>query len=188
MNLRTPLVAMLLGAAALVACQGSSTEPEPTPNVQATIDAAVQATIEALPTNTPVPTAVPEPTDTPPEPLDTPTPTGWRDLGERVDPITDEVTRSIATMAVEHNLEWPFDAPVLSIRCRGSGEHDVYIHWGGAHLAASSQTDTFDSRVRWDSWDPRSGRLERVGWERIHVPRVAGAFRPASSQFGNGLH
>ena len=56
----TALVALVT----LIGCGGpatlpTATTPEPTPDIQGTVEAAIQATMEALPTETPVPTATP---------------------------------------------------------------------------------------------------------------------------------
>jgi len=69
--MRIYFLATVLFCLILSACQGT-----PTPDVQATAQAALAATQTAQPTATPVPpTETPTPTDTPIPPTDTPTPT-----------------------------------------------------------------------------------------------------------------
>jgi hypothetical protein len=80
-TLRTTVLVLLI-LAAVTACAGSSHAETPIPSTptldaQATIEAAVEATRAALPTDeppTPVPTDIPVPTPTPVPPTDTPIP------------------------------------------------------------------------------------------------------------------
>ena len=65
------------------------------------------------------------------------------------------------TIAEEHNLEWPYDAPELVVRCRRSSGNDVFVIWE-AYMAAPMNPysdDYFQSNVRWDS-----GKIVDLRW------------------------
>ena len=122
--------------AGLVACSGSTPEGE---------------------TRLATPVAVPAST-----PRDMPTPTpiveatilNWR-VSTQIDPLTDETSVTLSILATRHNMEWPYSAPTLTVKCR-SGSLKAHIHWGGQYMAAKEST--FKGQVRWDAEIPRRGR------------------------------
>ena len=68
------MIILMLTLLLISACGNDS--PDEVPNVQATIDAAIEIGIAKIPTPTPLPSSTPTPTPTPtPLPVPTPTPT-----------------------------------------------------------------------------------------------------------------
>jgi hypothetical protein len=74
------------------ACALTGRDPSPTPDIEATIQYALEQTVAAQPTDTPTvtPTTSPEPTNTP-SPTDTPIPTSTFTPTEETDPFSVEI-------------------------------------------------------------------------------------------------
>ena len=182
--MKVTMVAMLLLPLILVSCEQpqantptltptSTPDPTatsvPTTTPSATAEPTPTATPTPIPTETPFPTPTPVPTATPlptsiPTPTPTPTmtptrtptpiPSDWK-VVNREDPFTDERYALLYTIAKEHSLEWPYDAPELVVRCRPSSGNEIFIIWE-AYMAAPVNPysdDYFQSNVRWDSGD-----------------------------------
>ena len=181
--------------------------PSPSPNIEATVEARLAATLEAIPSPTPVPTVTPIPTEPPTstpiptlEPTVTPTPTAkptltpmptptpgqtstpapsptptltltptpsptptlvptptsipgaWHDWVAE-DRLTGEKAALFSTEATYHNLEWPYDAPSLVVRCVGKNSaEEVFIVWD--KYMSSGVEDTFIGQARFDLGSP----------------------------------
>jgi hypothetical protein len=117
--MKTRLIMLAVMFTVLVACGGEEATPtkavplfeEATPDVQATVDAAVQETLASAVTDTPAPTNTPASTDTP-APTDTPKPT---DTPEPTD--TAAPTRTLATTDTPEPIstQKPTDTPEVPI-------------------------------------------------------------------------
>ena len=65
--------------------------------------------------------------------------------------MTDEVKVTMSARAVEHNLQppWDDDDPHLFVRCQSNEDIEMFIHWGGQHMAGDDN-DVFSGKLRWD--------------------------------------
>ncbi len=130
-----------------------------------------------LPTYTPYPTATPQPTYTPyptPTPTSVPTDTatatpthtatpepstGFWELSEYVDPITDAKSLSISLLAGENNSEISSGEPILAVGCAILSEGDrspvILINWRaylGSDSAAEVEWRVNDDRPKSETW------------------------------------
>lgn len=141
----------------------------PTSTPIPTLEPSLTPTPTAKPTSTPLPTPKPSQTSTPaPSPTPTltltptPTPTlipiptsipsAWHDWVAE-DRLTGEKAALFRTEATYHNLEWPYDAPSLVVRCVGKNSaEEVFIVWD--KYMSSGIEGIFIGAVRFDSDSP----------------------------------
>ena len=92
------------------------------------------------------------------EPASTPEPTPvsvW-DPTLYTDPITDDISITFSTEAVDYREEFPYDTPLLVVRCKQFGNlNKVYVHWGGRYMASPVGEYSFEGMTRWDDERPR---------------------------------
>ena len=91
-----------------------------------------------------------------PTPKATPVPSDWQEKIE-TDALSDTRRVILTTRATAHNLEWPYTAPTLVIRCNeeGSIRYEVAVHWE-KYMAKPNQRRSFESKVRWGD-NPATG-------------------------------
>ena len=147
MRLFSILVVVSLG----LDCAGTAPTLEPLPAYTSYPTYTPAPTYTIIPTGTPVPTGTPRPMDTP---IVTQSPQTWEIIPHR-DKLTDARILLIHTTTVEHNLEWPYEASTLVIRCQGanSGRYAVIIRWRG-FMSEPYDQGYFKSKVRWDDRAP----------------------------------